>query len=143
MDDIIVAECADDVEAVVVAWLTALRRSAAFRRPGDPLPFTLVHHVTGTESIDESTADAVVSVHTLCDKAAGESAAADECQLTHRRMLLLARELDPITLPDGRMVSVDYVTVEEPPIWEPYSDTILRKVARYRIGATYSVQPGS
>lgn len=136
--DDVLDECADDVEAVVVAWLAPLRRTAAFRRPGDELPFTLVHKVTGTEHVDEGTAEEVVSVHTLCDAADGQAAAATECQRTHRRMLLLARHLDTIELPDGRMVGVDYLAVVESPIWQQYSDTILRKVGRYRIGLSYS-----
>lgn len=136
--DDVLDECADDVEATVVAWLAPLRRAAAFRRPGDELPFTLVHKVTGTESVDEGTAEEVVSVHTLCDAGAGAADAATECALTHRRMLLLARQLDAIELPDGRMVGVDYVAVVESPIWQQYSDTILRKVGRYRIGLSYS-----
>lgn len=133
-------DCADDVEQVIVAWLTPLRRSAAERRTGDVLPFTLVTHVTGSEKPEEYLAEEVVSVHTLCDRADGKMAAADEAQLTHRRMLAL-RSLPLITLPDGRNASVESVTVDESPHWEFYSNEILRKVARYRIGLTYDDQP--
>lgn len=133
--------CPDDVEAVVVAWLSPLRRCAVTRVAGDELPFTLVKHVAGSESVDVGTADPVVSVHTLCDRADGQAEAATEAQLTHRRMLLLARTLEPFTLPDGTGVGIDYVTVVESPIWVPYTDQILRKVGRYAIGLTYTDQP--
>jgi hypothetical protein len=130
-------EAAEDIEEAVVAWLNPLRRSSAFRRTGDPLPFTLVTHVAGKECVEEGTADPIVSVHTLCDKALGEDAAAAECKNTHRRMLLLARELPDITLTDGRIVSIDYCEVVESPIWVFYSDLILRKVGRYQIGLSF------
>lgn len=141
-------ECADDVEAVLVAWLTSLRPTGIERRAGESLPFTVVTAVAGTESVDESSVEQIVSVHTLCDRGSGHAAdghvaAAAECALTHRRMLELARQLDPIELPDGRLVSIDYVEVAETQAWQPYSDTILRKVGRYRIGLTYTIQPGS
>lgn len=137
MTDIVLDESTDDVEEVLVAWLEPLRRTAAVRRAGDELPFTLVHHIDGTEKPQEFTADEVVSVHTLCDRADGEAAAAREAKLTHRRMLLLAKTLPAITLTDGRQASVDFVQVVETPHWEPYSNEILRKVARYGIGLSY------
>lgn len=134
-------ECADDVEEVVIAWLTPLRRCAAVRRTGDELPFTLVHHITGHERPDQMCADEIVSVHTLCDRAVGPAAAKAAAKDTHRAMLRLARHLDDIELSDGSSVNVDYVTVEETPITEFYSDQILRTVARYKIGLTYTTQP--
>ena len=134
-------ECANDAEAVVVAWLSTLRRTSIIRRAGDELPFTLVKEITGAESVDKGTAERVVSVHTLCARVDGVAEAAEEAQLTHRRMLLLARDLDSFALADGTMVSVDYVDVVEPPIWVEYTDEILRKVARYAIGLAYEDQP--
>lgn len=132
---------ADDVEAVVVAWLTPLRRTAVTRAAGDELPFTLVRHITGSEEL--FFADPVVSIHTLCDRALGDAAAAAEAQTTHLRMLQLKNTIDwTIVLPNGREAAVDYVTVTESPHWEPYSDQILRKVGTYRIGLTYTDQPG-
>lgn len=127
----------EDVEELVVAWLIPLRPSSAFRNPGDPLPFTLVTHVAGTESVGEGTADPVVSVHTLCDKAVGVDAAMTECKATHQRMLRLLYGVDQITLTDGRKSGVDGGSVVESPRWEYYSDTILRKVGRYQIGLAY------
>lgn len=126
----------EDVETILIAHLKPLRACAFQRQPGDPLPFTLVNHVTGTESANEGWSDPVVSVHTLCDKTAGAPAARDAATATHRRMLRLLT--DPqITLADGRLVAVQYLEVVEQPRWEYYSDTILRKVGRYRIGLPF------
>ena len=125
----------DDVEEIIVSWLAGLRDTAKTRRAGDPLPFTLVTHIAGSEDECLSTADPVVSVHTLCDKAGGESAAAIEANKTHRRMLLLARYLEDVELSDGRFATIDYVSVFESPRWIDYGDDqILRKVGRYTIG---------
>lgn len=136
-------ELADDAEEVVIAWMTPLRRSATVRDPqNDPLPFTLITHITGSECEEESFAQPVVSVHTLCAKKLGFAAATNEARLTHRRMLRLARHIDNIPLTDGRVADVDYVEIVESPRWEPYGDDqILRKVGRYRIGLTYVTVP--
>lgn len=126
----------EDIETLIVAHLKPLRRTDIERKPGDPLPFTLVNHIAGTESAGEGTADPVISVHTLCDKAAGAPAARDEATRTHRRMLSLL--VDPrIALSGGRVAAVSYLEVVEQPRWEYYSDTILRKVGRYRLGLPY------
>lgn len=130
--------CCEDAEELIIAWLTPLRRTAAERRPGDPLPFTLVTHVAGSENVDESTAELIVSVHTLCDKALGMSAAAAESKKTHRRLLYLAKHVSDIALYTTRLVDIDYLTVTESPRWEYYSDTILRKCGRYAVGLTYT-----
>jgi hypothetical protein len=130
--------CAEDVEELIIAWLTPLRRTSAERRPGDPLPFTLVTHVAGSESVDEGTADLIVSVHTMCDKNLGMSAAATESKKTHQRLLYLAKHVSNISLVTTRLVNIDYLTVVESPRWEYYSDTILRKVGRYGVGLPYT-----
>lgn len=120
-----------DLETLVVAWLLPLRRSANTRKAGDPLPFTLVQQVAGKENLEESSADQVVQVDTLCDKSLGEDAARDEKDKTHRRMLLLGRYLES----DG---TVDYMNVFESPRRESYgNDQIIRYVARYQFGQTY------
>lgn len=133
----LLAYAPEDIETAIVAWLTPLRRSGWERKAGDPLPFTLVNHITGTESASEGYADPVVSVHTFCDKTLGAPAARDECDKTHRRMLLLMTK--PQITVGNRLVAVQYVEVVpgEQPRWEFYSDNILRKVGRYRIGLPY------
>jgi hypothetical protein len=125
----------EDIETALVAWMTPLRRSGFERKAGDPLPFTLINHVTGTESVQMGIADPVVSVHTFCDKTLGAVAARDECGKTHRRMLLLNTK--PQITVGSRVVAVQYIEVVEPPVWEYYSDTVLRKCGRYRIGLPF------
>ena len=125
----------EDIETALVAHLTSLRRCGFARAAGDPLPFTLVNHITGTESAGEGVADPVVSIHTLCDKALGAPAARDEATKTHRRMLALM--VDPTITIGARTIAVQYIEVVEQPRWEYYSDAILRKVGRYRIGLPY------
>ncbi len=128
---------AEDAEELIVAWMAPLRSAASARQVGDPLPFTLITHVTGTENEDLGLADPVVSVHTLCDKALGWAAAKDEAKTTHRRMLELSRH-DPVITLNGRYASVDYVQVFQSPIWVPFENAqILRKVGRYKLGLSY------
>jgi hypothetical protein len=135
-------EAPDDAEEVVAMWMLPVRPSSAIRLSTDPLPFTLITHITGSECEEESFSEPVVSVHTLCDKLLGISAAKDECRKTHSRMLRLARYVEDITLSSGRIVNVDYVEVVESPIWVEYGDdAILQKVGRYRIGLTFVAVP--
>lgn len=119
-----------DPEAIVIAWLQPLRRTANTRRVGDPLPMTVVECVAGTENVDESYADPVVSVHTLVRKSLGEDNAMLESQNTHKRMLLLARYLEDFNL--------DYLKVFQYPRRVPYGDEqIIRYVSRYQLGQSY------
>jgi hypothetical protein len=135
-------EAPDDAEEVVAMWMLPVRPSSSIRLLRDPLPFTLVTHITGSENEQESLSEPVVSVHTLCDKTLGISAAKDECKKTHSRMLRLAKYVEDITLSSGRIVNVDYVEVTESPIWVPYGDDmILQKVGRYTLGLTYVAVP--
>jgi hypothetical protein len=135
-------ETADDAETVVVSWLKPLLAEghvANARRSGAPLPYYLVTHLDSTENVDESTAEALVSVHVLTHKAAGEVASRDEADRMHRRMLLLARYLDDVELADGRVATIDFVNVAKSPSREEYGDdTILRRVGRYSLGLSYA-----
>ena len=135
-------EGVDDIETVVISWLTPLRRCSNTRRSGDVLPFTVVTHIAGEENVDESYADPVVSVHTLCDRALGW------LRLGMRRTQRTARCCSwpaiwrMCDLGGGRMASIDYVKVFSMPKWEPYGDDqILRKVGRYQIGLSYAAVP--
>jgi hypothetical protein len=134
-------EMADDAEEVIVAWLTPLRPSGNVRLPGDPLPFTLVTHITGSENEQEDLSEPVVSVHTLCDRLLGWSAAKDETRKTHQRMLRLARHCDDIPI-TGRVANIEWMDVVESPIWVEYGDdAILQKVGRYRLGLSFVAVP--
>lgn len=127
----------EDAQTLVVAHLRPLRRTDIERKPGDPLPFTLVNTVPGTETVQGGIAEAVVSVHTLCDKGLGAAAARDECDKTHRRMLYLLT--DPHITIGARAAAVLYIEVPpgQSPSWQYYSDNILQKVGTYRIGLPY------
>src|SRR5512139_1482873 len=121
----------EDAETLVVRWLAQLYRTANTRRPGDPLPFLLVQQVAGREDIEESTADLVVQVDILCDKAVGEDAARDVKNRTHQRMLLLGRYLETEGTVDGMKV------FESPCRFAYENDKVIRYTARYLFGLTY------
>ena len=125
----------EDITTALIAWLTPLRRTSDSRAASDPLPFTVVVHITGAEDADIGTADQVVSVLTFVAKTAGTTVLRDETTKTHRRMLLL-NDIRRITI-GARTIGVAYVEVVEPPIPVYYSDVVLRKVGRYRIGLPY------
>jgi hypothetical protein len=135
-------EAVDDAETVVVSWLKPLLADgnvANTRRAGAPLPYILVHHLDSNESEQESSADALVSVHVLTHKAAGEIASRDEADRMHRRMLLLARWLEDVDLGAGRKATIDFVNVSKSPKKEEYGDDqILRRKGLYSIGLSYA-----
>ena len=140
----ILDEGPDDVETVVISWLRPLLPNGQIangRLPDDPLPFIGVNHLTGEECVEESYVDELVSVHVLADRGLGNSgnlACASLMSGVHRRMLLLARYLEPVVV-DGRPADIEYVDVHMRPRWEPYGDEqILRKLARYRVGLAYA-----
>lgn len=126
----------DDAEEVIIAWLKPLGRTAINRKTNDPLPFRVVRRVAGDEDEIQFSDNPVVSVHTF---GASEQQTKDETRLTHRRMLLLARNpLEDIVLPGGRIANVEYLNVFESPTWSDYGDdNIFRKVARYQFGLSF------
>lgn len=137
----LLVEAAEDAETVVIAWLKPLLSDGSVRnvrRSGGPLPFILVNHLKTIECVEESQADALVSVHVLTHKASGELDSLEKTNDMHRRMLLLARYLEDVDLGGGRKASIDYVDVAEAPKREPFGDDqILRRVGRYNIGLSY------
>lgn len=129
----------DDIEEAVIVWLSSLSRAAVIRRVDDPLPFRVVRNIAGEEKVDEGTAETVVQIRTLCDRALGVDAARNECDKTHRAMLTIARELPDIPLSNGRNATLDYLKVFESPHWFEYeNDEVLAKLARYQIGLSYA-----
>ena len=125
----------EDITTALVAWLTPLRRTSDARGPSDPLPSTLVEHITGTEDVNVGTSDQVVRVHTFVAKSAGSVALRDATFDTNRRMLLL-NDVRVIAV-GTRRVGIAYVEVVESAVPAFYSDTVIRKVATYRIGLPY------
>lgn len=135
----------DDVESALVVWLAplyAVGHVANERKPGGPLPFVLVTEIPGHENIEESTADAVVSLHVLTHKSAGNAASRDETARVARRMGHLSRYLDDlnqIVFDDGRTATIDFVDVAAKFARQEYGDDqILRRVGRYRVGLSYA-----
>lgn len=123
------------------AWLSPIRRSGTARRidnPPDPLPFTLITKIGGTECPQQHTAEPLMSLHTLCDKNLGYEAAEAEADTTHRAMLELARSCDPILMPDGSTAVVDYTEVVQSQTPVIYDDvSILQWIGRYKLGLSY------
>lgn len=139
----ILDEAPDDAETIVISWLKPMLADghvANVRRAGDPLPFYLVNNLDTNETVEISAADALVSVHVLVHRAAGEVALRDEANRMHRRMLLLARWLEDVDLAAGRIATIDSVSVAKAPNkTEPYGDDqILRRIGRYGIGLPYA-----
>lgn len=137
----ILTEAAEDVETVLVSWLRPLYPDGHVsndRRSGDPLPYVLVHHLDSNEDICTSSVDALVSIHVLTHKAAGEVSSRDEMDTVHRRLLLLGRYLEDVALIGGRNATIDYFDVSSSPKREEYGDEmILRRVGRYNLGLSY------
>ncbi|MGV0634494.1 hypothetical protein ABQE69_09035 [Mycolicibacillus trivialis] len=130
-------ESAPSVEKTLVAWLSALGRAATERGAGEALPFRIVKRVAGADDPIIGIDTATVSVHTL---AATSSAAHEAAQITHRRMVLLARNPQTaIALLDGGVTNVDYCKTLMSPVEVDYGETdIKRYVARYEIGVSYT-----
>lgn len=137
-------EAPPDVQRVVCVWLRPLGRAATQRLAGDPLPFRLVNRVAGADDHLQGIDIAVISVHTFATRAD----AIDEANLTHQRMLYLARHpFTNIELSTGT-ANINFCETVEKPIHQDYGDpNLTRYVARYRIGldfvATVSSESGS
>lgn len=142
-------EDVDDINTILVSWLSPLLATGHVsynRRAGDPLPFIWINHIDGEESIEESSVDELVSIHTLYPKDDGGATALrtfrDGARDTHRRMLLLGRELPDVALPGGRLATIDFCSVFSRPVTQEYGDEqILQKVGRYRVGLSYVKLP--
>jgi hypothetical protein len=137
-------ECANDPETLLVVWLAplyAVGHVANERPSGGPLPFVLVNHLSSNETVEESISDALVSVHVLTHKSAGNAASRDESLRVHRRIMLLSRYLDDlgeIVMDDGRTATIDFVSGGPPVRAEYGDDLILRRVGRYQLGLSYA-----
>lgn len=125
-----------NAEEAVVAWLSDLGRAGVLRLPIDPVPFRLVHRVSGADSLAEGSDNAVVSIHTF---GASMDEASAEADLTHQRMMYLAHNsLTNIDMVDGGVANVDYCSTVEKPTFEDFKDpAVFRYVARYRLGFSY------
>lgn len=126
---------APDVEDFVQCWMQPVMRSAVERETGDDLPFCLVTRVSGADDPDCGTDDPVVQLDFF---GKGVQAAKQAANDGHRRMTLLARTSDDVTLSDNTIANCDFVETILKPFRMDYADSqIVRYVARYRVGLSY------
>lgn len=124
---------------LLAAWLAPIRRSGAARRLDDPLPFTIITKIGGTDDPGCECAEPLMSLHTLSDKDLGYGNAEDEADTTHRAMTELARWVPPILLPDGTQAALDYVLVKQVQVPADYDEVgVLRWIGRYSLGICYT-----
>jgi hypothetical protein len=112
------------------------------RRSGAPLPFILVAYVGGVENEEESCVDDVIAVDYLSAFNNGDAAALQASiygmDVIHRRMLGLARYLEDVPLPGGRIATISHCKVFKRPSQEPYGDDqIIRRCGQYQFGLDY------
>ncbi len=126
---------APDVEDFIQSWMQPVMRSSVERKSDDPLPFCLVARISGADDPDCGTDDPVVQLDFF---GKGPQAAAKAARDGHRRMTLLARRSDDVTLSDGSIANADFVETILKPFRMEYADSkIVRYVARYRVGLSY------
>lgn len=126
---------APDAEEFTVCWLTPLLRASAERDTDDVLPFALVQQITGTDDPDCGESTDVIQIDILGN---GPQAASIAKREVHRRMLYLAENLVDIVMSDGSKANADYVETVMKPVRMAFADdTIVRYVARYRLGLSH------
>lgn len=132
--------------AFVLAWLLPLGASARSlgvrRREDGPLPFRQVNLLDEQEDPNLFDVEALVSVHTYAEPAAGldaDTVATREGDRTHRRMLLLARTSPDVILPGGLVVNAEsFRTVERPALRDYGDDRVSRVKAVYSLGFSFT-----
>lgn len=122
-------------EAFVRAWLLPLATDATMvgsRRwqAGMGLPYRMVSRIDGPSDLISDFP--TVRVHTF---AADYTVASREADRSHRRMLLLMRDLPDVTLGGGVVASCAGCSVNSGPREEPYgAETVVRRfVAEYAL----------
>lgn len=138
----LVDEITPNVEQLLAAWLQPLGRAGQELTPADTLPFRAVNRISGDDSYSDIGDTALVSVHTYAEATSAKSAlaaAAEQADITHRRIMVLARNpLTEITLPSGFVVNVDFCRCTEKAHRAPWKDsTVGHYVATYRIGLSF------
>ncbi|MCH9728383.1 MAG: hypothetical protein K0U84_01645 [Actinomycetia bacterium] len=112
-----------------------LMRSAVERGIDDTLPFCVVSRISGPDDPEAGTDDPVVQLDFYAD---GPGAAKQAANDGHRRMMLLARESNDVTLSDDSVANCDFVETLLKPFRMAYEhDQIVRYTARYRVGLSY------
>lgn len=129
-------------EAFLRAWLLPLATSpdlVGSRRwqAGMALPYRVVNRIGGPSDLISDFPTA--RVHTF---AADYTTAHREAERTHRRMLLLARDLPDVTLGGGVVASCAWCSTNFAPREEPYgADSVIRFVAEYALELRFTPAP--
>lgn len=128
-------EGAPDIEDFVVCWLQPLIRAAVERDSDDDPPFCMVARIDGADDADCGTDDPVVQLDVFDVDATAAAASARD---VHRRMMLLARTDDHVTMSDDSVADCDFIDNLIKPFRMPYgNDKVVRYVARYTLGTSY------
>lgn len=134
-------EAPPDVEDFCCAWLAPLLRTATERRTSDPVPFCVVTRISGADDAHTGTDTATVQLDVYDGDRDGRPAAANvalTARDVHRRMMLLSRQLDTVTLSDGAQANADHVaTLIKPFRMDHPNDQLRRYTARYELGVSY------
>lgn len=135
MTDLFPTAAADPVD-VLIAWLLPLGLPTWPKHPtNSELPYVIVNRISGGADENQFTDDAVVSVHWI---GKDYQQARDAARDGDRRIDLLARHLEPLSIPSGLTVAIEYLDTFQKPIHVDYGDTALaRFVARYSLGLSY------
>jgi hypothetical protein len=137
----LVDQDAPNATLFMLSWAAPLGAVGQSRYESGPLPYRQFNRIGGTDVDDEGIDHVLMSVHTFgwARTPAERSTTLHECDRTHRRMTLLARDpLRDITMPDGSIANLDYLeTVEKPRLSDYGVDTIHRYKAVYRFGLSF------
>ncbi len=131
----ILNEDAPDVEDFIACWMQPEIRSAVERKNDDELPFCVVARISGADDPGAGTDDPVVQLDFY---ALGAAAVKQAANRGHRRMLLLAKYGETVTLSDDSEASADFVdTIIRPARMAFEHEQIVRYTARYHVGLSY------
>lgn len=134
MSELLNDEDAPDVEDFVAFWMSPVMRTAVEDDAEEDV-VCIVTRISGADDPDCGTDDPVVQLDWLVEGAAACKSLSEQ---GHRRMMLLARTLDDVAMPDGSTANPEYVKTLIRPRREQYAnDRIVRYIARYRIGFSY------
>ena len=126
---------APDAVTLFIAWLLPLGPIWAKRPASSAFPHGIVTRIAGSPDENLFCDEAVLSIHWI-----GQTyeQARDASREGDRRIDLLSSNLEAVTLPDGSVISPDFVDTLQKPIHVEYGDTGLERfVARYRVALSY------
>jgi len=122
--------------AFMLAHLAPLGPGDLQRKDTDPLPWRQVNSIDGADDLDQLCDNAVLSVHTFADSI---TAAHNEGEITHRRILLLAHTLVDVPLAAGGVANADGLVVHEHPRLSEYrADGVFRMEGVYELSLSFT-----